>query len=152
MSANAVAGPHRYEADRAPFAVASPARTAADPLPSFGEVLRALNPLQYLPVVGTIYRVVTGDMGSPGLRTAVSTVGSLLMGGPVGLLGSIFGDLFERSLHLEEAAHAAIAGPPPPPSPPPPTADPTATDPAAGPAVVRQAISAYSFAHRLAGT
>jgi hypothetical protein len=28
---------------------------------SFGDVLSALNPLQYLPVVGSIYRAVTGD-------------------------------------------------------------------------------------------
>ena len=52
----------------------------------FGDILSALNPLQYLPVVGTIYRAVTGDTIPEGLRVAGSFVVSALTGGPFGLL------------------------------------------------------------------
>ena len=52
----------------------------------FGDILSALNPLQYLPVVGTIYRAVTGDTIPEGLRIAGSFVVSALTGGPFGLL------------------------------------------------------------------
>lgn len=46
---------------------------------TFDEVLRALNPLHHIPVVGTIYRAVTGDEIQPAFRV----LGSLLTGGPV---------------------------------------------------------------------
>ena len=46
--------------------------------------LSALNPLQYLPVLGTIYRAVTGDQISEPLRRIGSFIVSGLLGGPVG--------------------------------------------------------------------
>ena len=110
MASNGISGPHGFDGGVAPFAVASPARTASDTLPTFAEVLRALNPLQYVPVVGSIYRVITGDQGSPGLRTAASAIGGMLMGGPFGLLLSMAGSLVERMFHVEDAAHSLIAG------------------------------------------
>lgn len=63
---------------------ASPADKADEP-GGFGTILSALNPLQYLPVVGTIYRAVTGDTIPEGLRVAGSFVVSALTGGPLGL-------------------------------------------------------------------
>ena len=147
-AANGVAGPHGYDGDRGVFSGATPARTASDPLPTFREVLSALNPLQYLPVVGTIYRVVTGDQGSPALRTGVSMITGMLMGGPLGLMTSMAGSWFENMFHLESAAHTMIAGndapPPPPPALPPVT-------PPRGLAGVARAIGAYSLSQRLAG-
>jgi hypothetical protein len=44
-----------------------------------------MNPLQYLPVVGTIYRAVTGDVIPEALRDLGSMLVSGLLGGPIGL-------------------------------------------------------------------
>ncbi len=52
---------------------------------SFLDVLSALNPLQYLPVIGTIYRAATGDRPPESVRIAGSLIASGLMGGPIGL-------------------------------------------------------------------
>jgi hypothetical protein len=52
---------------------------------SFHELLSELNPLQYLPVIGTIYRSVTGDTIPEPARIAGSLVVSGLTGGPIGL-------------------------------------------------------------------
>jgi len=52
---------------------------------TFRDVLSELNPLQYLPVLGTIYRAVTGDTIPETARTVGSFIVSGLIGGPVGL-------------------------------------------------------------------
>ncbi len=52
---------------------------------AFHELLSELNPLQYLPVVGTIYRAVTGDRISEEARTVGSLVMSGLTSGPAGV-------------------------------------------------------------------
>jgi hypothetical protein len=57
---------------------------------TFGDVLSALNPLQYVPVVGMIYREVTGDQGHPALRVAVAGVATVFFG-PVGLAMAMIG-------------------------------------------------------------
>ncbi len=49
---------------------------------TFGDLLDAVNPLQHLPVISTIYRGLTGDTINPGART----VGGLIYGGPAGAL------------------------------------------------------------------
>jgi len=51
----------------------------------FHALLSELNPLQYLPVVGTLYRSVTGDTIPQGVREFGSFIVSGLTGGPVGL-------------------------------------------------------------------
>jgi len=56
---------------------------------SFHDVLSALNPLQYLPVIGTIYRAVTGDHIPDAVRRICSIIVSGLMGGPVGVAISV---------------------------------------------------------------
>jgi hypothetical protein len=52
---------------------------------AFDTLLSELNPLQYLPVIGTIYRALTGDTISEEARTVGSLVVSGLTGGPVGV-------------------------------------------------------------------
>ncbi len=52
---------------------------------SFHELLSELNPLQYIPLVGTIYRAATGDTIPEAVRAAGSLVVSGLTGGPIGL-------------------------------------------------------------------
>ena len=51
----------------------------------FHELLSDINPLQYIPVVGSIYRAITGDEGNPTLRFVASLGTSFALGGPVGL-------------------------------------------------------------------
>jgi hypothetical protein len=51
----------------------------------FDELLSELNPLQYLPVIGTIYRAVTGDTIPEEARTVGSLVVSGLTGGAMGI-------------------------------------------------------------------
>lgn len=69
-----------------PVAASAPPEPGAAPEPStFGAVLSALNPLQYLPVVGTIYRAVTGDEVAEPVRRIGSAIGSFLLGGPIGV-------------------------------------------------------------------
>jgi hypothetical protein len=53
---------------------------------SFRQVLSELNPLQYLPVIGTIYRAVTGDQIPEAVRRIGSLVVSGLLGGPIGIV------------------------------------------------------------------
>jgi hypothetical protein len=65
-------------------------RQTGSPVPaehhvSFHDVLSAMNPLQYLPVVGTIYRAVTGDQIAEPIRRIGSAIVSGLMGGPIGV-------------------------------------------------------------------
>ncbi|MBI1275919.1 hypothetical protein GC177_08105 [bacterium] len=47
---------------------------------SFGDVVDAINPLQQLPIVGSIYRAVTGDQ----ISDAARVMGGTLYGGPIG--------------------------------------------------------------------
>lgn len=51
---------------------------------TFGDVLDMVNPLQHLPIIGPLYREITGDTLSPGARL----VGGTLFGGPIGLIAS----------------------------------------------------------------
>jgi hypothetical protein len=66
-------------------APAGQATATADHRFSFHDFLSAINPLQYLPVVGTIYRAVTGDVIPEALRDLGSMLVSGLLGGPIGL-------------------------------------------------------------------
>ncbi len=109
MAANAITGPHGRDVTQAEAAWSTPKPAAPNTPITFHDVLDALNPLQFLPVVGTIYRVATGDEGSPPLRTAVSLIGGVLTGGPVGLLTSIAGILVEHVFHLEHLARSLVA-------------------------------------------
>ena len=52
---------------------------------SFRTLLSDLNPLQYIPGVGAIYRAITGDEGNPTLRFVASLGTSFALGGPVGV-------------------------------------------------------------------
>ena len=47
---------------------------------NFRDVLDLINPLQHIPIVGNIYRNLTGDIAAPGIRIA----GGALFGGPIG--------------------------------------------------------------------
>ena len=52
----------------------------------FGDFLDLINPLQHIPIVGTIYRTITGDeIGGP-----AKILGGMLFGGPIGFISAIF--------------------------------------------------------------
>lgn len=52
---------------------------------TFGDLVDLVNPLQQLPIVGTVYRAITGDSIAPGARM----LGGIAFGGPVGLIGAM---------------------------------------------------------------
>lgn len=51
---------------------------------TFDGVLRGLNPLQHIPVVGMLYRAATGQE----IPTTMRVLGAGLVGGPLGMLGA----------------------------------------------------------------
>jgi hypothetical protein len=63
---------------------------------SFRELLSSLNPLQYIPVVGTLYRAITGDRGNEGVHDVGALVLSGAMGGPFGVAASFATALVEK--------------------------------------------------------
>ena len=66
-------------------------RVEADASLGFDDLLDAINPLQHLPVVGTVYRALSGDEISPVARIA----GGTLFGGIAGFLGAFGSELYE---------------------------------------------------------
>ena len=59
---------------------------------TFGDFLDIINPLQHLPVVGTLYRAVTGDK----IKTPEKIVGDTLYGGPLGGLSALPIPLYQQ--------------------------------------------------------
>jgi len=47
---------------------------------TFSDIIDVINPLQHIPVIGTLYRKLTGDVIDPATRIA----GGALFGGPIG--------------------------------------------------------------------
>ncbi len=86
--------------------------------------LANLNPLQYLPIIGTIYRAITGEHIDPGWRIGGAVVTGALIGGPAGIVTSLLGVGFEELFH-RIIGDAEPAGPTP------------------DPATRRQAVAAY---------
>ena len=58
----------------------------------FGDLLDVINPLQHLPIVGTIYRALTGDTLGETARVA----GGALYGGPLGVVGALANLMIEH--------------------------------------------------------
>jgi hypothetical protein len=75
---------------QAQAAAATPA--GAGPGFSFHDLLSIINPLQHLPVIGTLYRAVTGDT----IGTPEKIAGDTLYGGLWGAVASIADAAFEK--------------------------------------------------------
>ncbi|HVU21703.1 MAG TPA: hypothetical protein VHE09_13310 [Rhizomicrobium sp.] len=60
---------------------------------SFDDVLDVVNPLQHLPVVGTVYRALTHDQ----IKTPEKIAGDTLYGGVMGLASSVADFAFEKA-------------------------------------------------------
>jgi hypothetical protein len=78
-----------------PIAEAQVKPEATDDSLGFDDFLDVINPLQHLPVVGMIYRAITGDE----ISAPAKVVGDTLFGGVYGFLGA-----------LGSAAYEGIAG------------------------------------------
>ncbi len=61
------------------------------------ELMHCLNPLQYVPVVGMIYRAATGET----IPAPCRVLGAALTGGPIGMLGAGFMGIFEALLSMK---------------------------------------------------
>ncbi len=75
---------------------------------SFDEFLDIVNPLHHIPIVGTIYRAITGDEISP----SASIFGGFLFGGPLGFVTAIASAIFEEAngQNLGDTVLAALVG------------------------------------------
>ena len=60
---------------------------------SFDDLLDLVNPLHHLPVIGTLYRKLTGDSIAPPARI----LGGLLYGGPLGFVASVADAIAEEA-------------------------------------------------------
>lgn len=67
----------------------------------FGDLLDAVNPLQHIPIVSTVYRALTGDEIAPGARLA----GGTLFGGPLGFLSSLANTVIEGATGRDASQH-----------------------------------------------
>jgi len=69
-----------------------------------------INPLQHLPLVGALYRDLTGDTIKPGARV----LGGMLFGGPIGMVGGAFNAAIESDIGTDTggALLALIRGQP----------------------------------------
>jgi hypothetical protein len=78
---------------------------------SFHDILSALNPLQYVPVVGNIFRAVTGDSPPEPVRMVGCAIFSALTGGPIGLAIYAAVTAAEKltGLDPDHIAHAVLA-------------------------------------------
>jgi hypothetical protein len=74
-----------------PQAAATPASKSSDWDFSFHNLLSIINPLQHLPVIGTLYRAITGDS----IGTPEKIAGDTLYGGLWGAVASIADTAFE---------------------------------------------------------
>jgi hypothetical protein len=88
----------------------------------FGDLLQAINPLHHLPIVGTLYREMTGATIEPAARV----IGGLVFGGPIGIASALVNAFVEESSGKDVGGHiAAMVKPagsvpnlPPPPNAP----------------------------------
>lgn len=71
---------------------------------SFKDVLDTVNPLQQLPVVGSLYREVSGDTIGPLARLA----GGFLLGGPLGFMAAAVNAGLEMATGEDIAGHALV--------------------------------------------
>ncbi|GAB6052425.1 hypothetical protein JCM17960_12450 [Magnetospira thiophila] len=69
---------------------------------TFGDFVDAINPLQHIPIVGTLYRQMTDDEIAPAPRVA----GGTLFGGPIGLVVSLIDVLVENQTGKDMGEHA----------------------------------------------
>jgi hypothetical protein len=75
---------------------------------TFRDLLAVINPLQHLPVVGSLYRELTGDVPHPAARV----LGGVIYGGPFGLFSAAINAMVEQATgrDLAQTAVALVRG------------------------------------------
>lgn len=75
---------------------------------SFADIIDAINPLQHIPIISSIYRALTGDEISPAARIA----GDAIYGGPIGLVSGVANSIIENETGKDIGANviAAVSG------------------------------------------
>ena len=68
---------------------------------TFDDVLDVINPLHHLPIVGAIYRDITGDT----ISAASKVTGGALFGGPIGLAVAVADTVLEESSGQDAGGH-----------------------------------------------
>lgn len=100
------------------YAQTEPAENPAAPGEEFGfgDIIDMINPLQHIPVVGHIYRSLTGDEIKPVSRI----IGGAVFGGPIGAAGGIADAIVENETghDITDNAFAFLDGSDLPPKPP----------------------------------
>jgi len=69
--------------------------------PSFGDLIDVINPLQHIPLVGSLYREITGDT----LDHAPKVAGNTLYFGPIGALTSVVDVFVEETTGKDVGGH-----------------------------------------------
>lgn len=72
----------------------------------FGDLLDIINPLHHIPLVGTIYRSISGDAINPVMKIA----GGALFGGPIGAAMSIAGVAYNSSVEAGDVKEIPVGG------------------------------------------
>lgn len=81
--------------------------TESDDTYTFGDVIDMINPLQHLPVIGTLYRKFTGDT----IKPMSDIIGGAIFGGPVGAVASTANVVIKSTTGKDIAENAfALAG------------------------------------------
>ncbi|MBL8702195.1 MAG: hypothetical protein JNK67_27670 [Alphaproteobacteria bacterium] len=70
-----------------------PSDRSGDDKFKFSDLVALVNPLQHLPIIGPLYRKLTGDEPHP----AVKVIGGLIFGGPIGLVNATLNHVFEQT-------------------------------------------------------
>ena len=68
---------------------------------TFDDVLDVINPLHHLPIVGAIYRDITGDT----ISAASKVTGGALFGGPIGLAAAVADTVLRESSGQDAGGH-----------------------------------------------
>lgn len=68
---------------------------------TFRDFLDMINPLHHIPVVGTLYRSITGDQLDPGAKMFGSTV----LGGPIGAVASVIDVVIKHNTGKDMGEH-----------------------------------------------
>lgn len=84
---------------------APPLHRAPDDGLGFADLLDAINPLQHIPLVGSLYRSLTGD----GISAAARAAGGILYGGIAGLVSAAFNAVLENGTGRDLGGHILAA-------------------------------------------
>ena len=65
---------------------------------TFGDIFDLVNPLHHVPLLGNLYRRITGDVIDPAIRVA----GGALFGGPIGAGFAVASVAVKRAFEMRE--------------------------------------------------